>query len=294
MSNINTIRLSGTTYQIEDSNASKTVELTQAQYDALVDKDPNTFYVITDAEAGDLTNYYTKSETNTLLGDKADTATTYTKTEVDTALASKQTTLTAGTGISIVDNVISATGGSSITVDTSLDSNSTNPVQNQALYNELVINGGTTEITLTFEGTSYYYSTNYPSGCTEVKVTVPNWEYETVYFLDANDSRHGYVEIDRMDGESININVLFDGASYSIDNNEVVISYPSVTDVSKVQLDNGETTVKAVVTQTIHLKDQVATNATALGGLSLVKLTQAEYNALSPNYDSNTLYVIVN
>lgn len=74
MSNINTIRLSGTTYQIEDSNASKTVELTQAQYDALVDKDPNTFYVITDAEAGDLTNYYTKSETNTLLGDKVDTS----------------------------------------------------------------------------------------------------------------------------------------------------------------------------------------------------------------------------
>lgn len=68
MSNINTIRLSGTTYQIEDSNASKTVELTQAQYDALVDKDPNTYYIITDAEAGDLTNYYTKSETNTLLG----------------------------------------------------------------------------------------------------------------------------------------------------------------------------------------------------------------------------------
>ena len=31
-----------------------------------------------------------------------------------------------------------------------------------------------------------------------------------------------------------------------------------------------------------------------LGGLSLVKLTQAQYDALSPNYDNNTLYVIVN
>lgn len=28
------------------------------------------------------------------------------------------------------------------------------------------------------------------------------------------------------------------------------------------------------------------------GGLKLIKLTQAEYDALSPNYDSNTLYVI--
>ena len=29
-----------------------------------------------------------------------------------------------------------------------------------------------------------------------------------------------------------------------------------------------------------------------LGGLKLVKLTQQEYDALSPNYDNNTLYVI--
>ena len=40
-----------------------------------------------------------------------------------------------------------------------------------------------------------------------------------------------------------------------------------------------------------------ATNAsnavTALGGLSLVKLSQAQYDSLS-TYDSNTLYVIVN
>ena len=117
MANINKIRLSGQTYDIQDPNASKTVELTQAQYDALTVKDPNTFYIITDAQAADLSNYYTKSETSgateisTALNAKADTATTYTKSEVDTALASKQTTLTAGTGIEISGNVISATGG---------------------------------------------------------------------------------------------------------------------------------------------------------------------------------------
>lgn len=55
MANINKIKLSGTTYSIQDENATKTVELTQAQYDALSVKDPNTFYIITDAEAGDLT-----------------------------------------------------------------------------------------------------------------------------------------------------------------------------------------------------------------------------------------------
>ena len=67
MANINKIRLSGQTYNIEDSNAPKTVELTQAQYDALGVKDPNTFYIITDATAVDLSNYYTKSEIATIL-----------------------------------------------------------------------------------------------------------------------------------------------------------------------------------------------------------------------------------
>ena len=126
MANINKIKLSGTTYNIQDLNATKTVEITQAEYDALSPKDPNTFYIITDATAGDLSNYYTKSETDGLLDTKLDvTAYTptdlsnyYTKsetsgaTEISTALASKQTALTAGTGISIVDNVISATGSS--------------------------------------------------------------------------------------------------------------------------------------------------------------------------------------
>jgi len=105
MSNIiDSIQLSGVTYGIKGSGGTQTIELTQAQYDALVDKDPNTFYVITDAEAGDLTNYYTKSETNTLLGDKADTATTYTKTEVDTALGGKQATLVSGSNIKTINN----------------------------------------------------------------------------------------------------------------------------------------------------------------------------------------------
>ncbi len=65
-----------------------TVELTQAQYDALVTAgtvQADTYYIITDAQAGDLTNYYTKSETNTLLG-------------------GKQATLVSGTNIKTINN----------------------------------------------------------------------------------------------------------------------------------------------------------------------------------------------
>lgn len=136
MSKINKIRLSGTTYDIEDSGATKTVEVTQAEYDALVSGgtvDPNTFYVITDATAADLSQYWTSAQTqsaitnavsgkadtsavtesiNAATSGKVDTSTYETYTAAtDTALSGKQDTLSAGTGIDITDNVISATGG---------------------------------------------------------------------------------------------------------------------------------------------------------------------------------------
>ena len=62
--------------RISGISGNNVVELTQAQYDALVSGgtvDPTAFYIITDATAVDLTNYYTKSETNTLLNGKQDT-----------------------------------------------------------------------------------------------------------------------------------------------------------------------------------------------------------------------------
>ena len=139
MSNINKIRLSGTTYSIQDLNATKTVELTQAQYDALSVKDQNTFYIITDATAGDLSNYYTKSETSgateisTALESKADTATTYTKTETDNAItaatSTKQDTLVSGTNIKTINgetllgegNITIQGGGSSYTAGDGID-----------------------------------------------------------------------------------------------------------------------------------------------------------------------------
>ena len=147
MANINKIKLSGTTYTIQDENATKTLELTQAQYDALVDKDPNTFYIITDATAGDLSNYYTKSETDDLLDTKLDVSAYtptdlsnyYTKsetsgaTQISTALNAKQNTLVAGDNITISGNVISASGGAASSAITSGD---TNAVAGGAVYSK--------------------------------------------------------------------------------------------------------------------------------------------------------------
>lgn len=96
---------------------SNVVELTQAQYDALATKDPDTFYIITDATEIDASSFYTTAQTSsstqisTALALKADAATTSSATEVSTALAAKQNTLSAGTGIDISNDVISVTGG---------------------------------------------------------------------------------------------------------------------------------------------------------------------------------------
>lgn len=99
MANINKIRISGTSYDIQDSNAPKVVELTQAQYDALVDKDPNVFYIITDASQVDLSQYWTSAQTNSAITEavsgKADSSSVYLKsetsgaTEISTALNDK-------------------------------------------------------------------------------------------------------------------------------------------------------------------------------------------------------------
>lgn len=80
MSNIiDSIRLSGVTYTLsaETSGGNNVVELTQAQYDALVTGgtvDPTALYIITDAQGGDLSNYYTKTEVDTALSGKIATS----------------------------------------------------------------------------------------------------------------------------------------------------------------------------------------------------------------------------
>lgn len=100
---------------------SNVVELTQAQYDALATKDPDTFYIITDATEIDASSFYTTAQTSS-------------STQIATALSGKQNTLTAGTGIDISNDVISVTGGGGGgTIDAALDANSPNAVANSAI-----------------------------------------------------------------------------------------------------------------------------------------------------------------
>lgn len=95
MANINKIRVSGNTYNIEDLNAARTITLTQAEYDALQTKDPNVFYIISDSNINYVTSAETQSAITQAVSGKADSSSVYLKsetsgaTEISTALADK-------------------------------------------------------------------------------------------------------------------------------------------------------------------------------------------------------------
>lgn len=207
-----------------------TVEVTQAEYDAMVSAgtvSADTYYIITDAQAGDLTNYYTKTETNTLLGGKADTATTYTKTEVDNAItaatSTKQDTLVSGTNIKTINNTsilgsgnidIQGGGGGGMTED-----------------DELLLSTALTDLN-------------------DRKI-------------DASEVKSNY----QRKGDYVTTNTL----------NTRLADYETALDEQNVE----EVTAYALN----DLNER-------FGGLKIVKITESEYEALATK-DENTLYVVV-
>lgn len=268
---IDSIQLSGVTYGIKGSGGTETIELTQAQYDALVDKDPNVFYIITDAQAGDLTNYYTKTETNSLLSDKADTATTYTKTEVDNAI----------------------TAATSTKQDTLVSSQNIKTINNQSILGSgnIEIEGGGSDINVvqtTGTSTADVMSQNAVTTALNNKANksaaVGGYKFGSVN--DANYIKYTNVNNDNIGNSiyypKINGKGIFTNNSTYAQNNynfQLVETSAITTSVTSSSTDAQVPSAKAV-------NDK-------LGGLSLVKLSQSEYDALATK-DNSTLYVIVN
>ena len=133
MSNIiDSIKLSGTVYtlsaQTSGGGGNPTVELTQAEYDALVTAgtvSADTYYIITDAQAWDLTQYWTSAQTQSAITEatsgKANSSDVYLKTEtsgateLSTAFGNKQDTLVSGSNIKTINNE-SILGSGNITI----------------------------------------------------------------------------------------------------------------------------------------------------------------------------------
>lgn len=108
---------SATTY-----SSNKIIELTQGLgFDVEIVQalpqtgDAQTIYMLPKADSAATDVYeeyiYTNNAWEKIGNTQTDLSQYYTKSETDTLLNGKQTTLTAGTGIQIVNNVISATGG---------------------------------------------------------------------------------------------------------------------------------------------------------------------------------------
>lgn len=128
---IDSIQLSGTSYTLQDSEASRTVELSQAEYDALTTKDPNVFYIITDSSVDYINSAQCQTQIDNSISGKTNLSdftghtadTTVHVTAADkTAWNAKSdfsgdyndlaNKLSAGTNITIdANNVISAEGG---------------------------------------------------------------------------------------------------------------------------------------------------------------------------------------
>lgn len=129
MSIIDSIQLSGSSYDVRDKSATTVVSLTQQEYDALPSsaKTANILYNITDAQAGDLTQYWTSAQTQSAI-------TEATSGKVETS--------------SVVSSVTSASTDSEIptakavynaipTVTNTITSGSTDAISSGAVYDAL-------------------------------------------------------------------------------------------------------------------------------------------------------------
>lgn len=287
MANINKIRVSGTTYNIQDINAPKTVELTQAQYDALVTAgtvDPNTFYIITDASQADLSQYWTSAQT---------------QSAITAATASKQDTLVSGTNIKTINNesilgsgnieiegggkAVSAGTNISVTTGETADTiNCTLPIsKGSGTSNSLILgtgNGNTASGQYSIAvGGRNNSSSKYCSLVGGNENNVSN-EFETAF---GNSNNTNYASTTFGDSG----NTLFsvgNGSNYLFRHNAFEIRQDGSIYIP--DLSNGTSYRDRPM---IKLQDQLGGG----GNTNVVELTQAQYDALT-TIDPDTIYVI--
>lgn len=116
----------------------------------------------------------------------------------------------------------------------------------------------------------------------------------------ANNARHNAFEIRQngdiyisLNGQDVKLQDQLGGGGSSYSAGTGIDITNDVISVSGVVMSSAITTNITSSSTDVQVPSAKAVND-KLGGLSLVKLTQSAYDALSPNYDSNTLYVIVN
>lgn len=304
MSNIiDKIQLSGTNYDIQDSNATRVVEITQSDYDNLPSsaKTSNIIYIITDGSV----DYITSAQC---------------QTQINNSISGKQDTLSAGTNITIVDNVISAeggggkavTGGTNISVVTGETADTINckiPYSDVVYTKSDIILGKDMPSVSDYE--RVYFGKRIAARANgsfsySIGIGVPpstnSSDYNELYgsqsigiggFKIGNGSQYsnfvsgcvaiGYGAKTRInDAVAIGRDTEASGTTKTNINNQLTIDTSN-----QVYISNSANT------STYCLQEKIENTETALGGLKLVKLSQSEYDSLATK-DNSTLYVIVN
>lgn len=296
MANINKISVAGTIYDLQDQNASKTVELTQSEYDGLAVKEQNTFYIITDAESGNLSNYYTKGETDTLLGEKQPTLVSGTNIKTinnESLLGEGNIDIQGGGGKAIEGgrNISITNGETADTINCTLNlenNDGTNSIKMKNTYRSI----GADSFSIGADGVKTNGYSSFAGGSN----SEANGSHSMAFGRYVKTNNYGEVALgfyNQSNGSSSDVGNSSSSTLFSIGNG--TDSADGARHNAFEIRQNGDIYCSDG-TNDVKLQDTItatAANTTALGGLKLVKLTQSQYNAL-PTKDANTLFIIVN
>lgn len=339
---LDSIQISGSSYDIKDKNAPSVSAVTQQEYDNLPSsaKTSNTFFVITDATPVDVSQYWTSAQTQSAINQatsgKADTSavaediaaavsgkvdtsaitssvtSASTDSEIPTAKAVFDAIPTGGTGggkaISAGTNISVTTGETADTINCTLPITISDSA-NGSKQSIAIGSGSSAHISNWFDSIAigknskgYFGSVVIGSNPTAYttgnggNVAIGN---ETKFYNNSiiiGNYAQGYngynansvaigvrARANNIQGAvAIGCDVYTDGTTKTNINNQIKIDSSN-----QVYISNSANT------STYCVQEKIEATEAALGGLSLVKLTQAEYDALVTK-DSNTLYVIVN
>lgn len=312
---IDSIQLSGSSYDVRDKSATTVVEITQSDYDNLPSsaKTSNILYIITDGSI----DYITSAQC---------------QTQIDNSISGKQDTLVSGTNIKTINNEsllgsgnidIQGGGGKAVTGGTNISVTTGETADTINCTLPLTVGSGSRSLKNTNFGdsigeasfamgrgsvtsksdSSFAFGANvsvdgYGSFGAGINVNTYN-SYATVFGLLNNVS--GLTEF--ACGQNC-LSRVVDGsfAGYGNSGNTQFVVGNGKQNAGKHNafevrqsgdiyiVDTNDTSTSNYWEKPmIRLQDTI----TALGGLKLVKLTQAQYDALTTK-DNSTLYVIVN
>lgn len=304
MSNIiDSIQLSGTVYTIQGSGGggSPTVELTQAEYDALVTAGTvaeDTYYIITDAQAGDLTQYWTSAQTQSAITQATSGKASQSDLEtVSGQVANKQDTLVSGTNIKTINNesllgsgnIDIQGGGTTYTAGRGIDiTNDTIsfslPISAGTGNNSIKIGNpdraqGTNSVAIGSDGVRADSLSSFAGGSYSEALQPFSMAFGR-YAKANNYGEAAFGFFNKSNGSSGAAGNSSGNTLFSVGNG--TNGYDGQHNAFEIR-QNGDVYLNDG-TNDVKLQDYIQ--------IKVVKLTQSAYDALSPNYESNTLYII--